>query len=209
MSLYQPAHFSVGDHAALVALMRERPLATLVSVTGGEPHFTHLPLEVEEREGGIRLLGHVARANPHWSQWGDGAAVTAIFHGPDGYVSPRWYSTREAVPTWNYLVVHAGGRILITHDSDAKERILKALIDRHDPGYRAQWDELGEDYREKMKRAIVGLSIEVERLEGKFKLSQNRPAEDRRRVRAEIDRARDGGGALAGWMQRLGIGTED
>jgi transcriptional regulator len=209
MSLYQPAHFAVGDRATLLALMRERPLATLVSVTGGEPHFTHLPLEIEEDEGGIRLLGHVARANPHWSQWGDGTEVTAIFHGPDGYVSPRWYSTREAVPTWNYLVVHASGRIVTTHDSDAKERILKALIDRHDPAYRAQWDELGEAYREKMKGAIVGLGIEVERLEGKFKLSQNRPVDDRRRVRAEIGGRRDGAPALAEWMQRLGIGTED
>ncbi len=66
MSLYQPSHFAVGDRATLVALMRERPLATLVSVVGGEPHFTHLPLEVEEHDRGIRLLGHVARANPHW-----------------------------------------------------------------------------------------------------------------------------------------------
>jgi transcriptional regulator len=209
VSLYQPSHFAVGDRATLLALMRERPLATLVSVGGGEPHFTHLPLEVQEHDGGIRLLGHVARANPHWSQWVDRPAVTAIFHGPDGYVSPRWYSTREAVPTWNYVVVHACGRVVITHDSEAKERILKALIDRHDRDYRAQWDELGEEYREKMKRAIVGLSIEVERLEGKFKLSQNRPAADRRRVRAEIGAPPGGGQALAAWMQRLGIGTED
>lgn len=209
MSLYQPAHFEVVDRATLVALMREQPLATLVSVSSGEPGFTHLPLEVEQRGDGLRLLGHVARANPHWSQWVDGAAVTAIFRGPDGYVSPRWYSSREAVPTWNYIVVHACGRIAVTDDSEAKERILKALIDRHDPAYRAQWDELGEEYREKMKRAIVGLSIEVDRLEGKFKLSQNRPAQDRRRVRAEIGATDRSGRALAAWMQRLGISAED
>lgn len=205
MTLYQPSHFAVDDRATLIALMRERPLATLVSVADGGPHFTHLPLEAEESDGRIRLFGHVARANPHWSHWVDGAAVAAVFHGPDGYVSPGWYSAREAVPTWNYAVVHARGRLRITHDSAEKEHILKALIDRHDLAYRRQWDELGEDYRERMKRAIVGLTIEVERLDGKFKLSQNRPPQDRAAVRA-AHAAAVPRPSLADWMQRLGIG---
>jgi len=209
MTLYQPPHFAVGDHAALLALVRAHPLATLVSAAVGEPTFTHLPLEVEEDGRTIRLLGHVARANPHWKAWSEGAAVTAIFHGPDGYVSPRWYEAREAVPTWNYIVVHAAGRVTVTHDSEAKERILKALIERHDPGYRLQWDELGEDYREKMKRGIVGLEIEVGRLEGKFKLSQNRDASDRRHVQAGLQAGGDSARALAGWMARLGIAGAD
>ena len=204
MTLYQPSHFAVDERATLVALMRERPLATLVSVADGEPGFTHLPLEVEESDGRLRLLGHVARANPHWSQWSDGAQVTAIFHGPDGYVSPRWYSAREAVPTWNYVVVHARGRLSLTHDSGAKERILKALIDRHDAGYRRHWDQLSEAYREGMKRAIVGVTIEVERLDGKFKLSQNRPSQDRATVRAAHAAAAPRA-SLADWMGRLGI----
>jgi transcriptional regulator len=206
VSLYQPSHFAVGDQATLVALMRERPLATLVSVADGEPSFTHLPLEVEETASGIRLLGHVARANPHWSKWSDGSPVTAVFHGPDGYVSPRWYAAREAVPTWNYIVVHAQGPIGITHDSAQKEQILKALIGRHDADYRRQWDELPETYREGMKRAIVGVTIEVERLDGKFKLSQNRPPQDRAAVRA-AHAAAPPAPSLADWMHRLGIGV--
>jgi len=205
VTLYQPSHFAVGDRSTLIALMRERPLATLVSVAAGEAAFTHLPLEVEESAGGVRLHGHLARANPHWSQWRDGVTVTAIFQGPDGYVSPRWYSAREAVPTWNYVVVHAVGRIVVTHDSAEKERILKAMIDRHDVDYRRQWDELPETYREGMKRAIVGLTIEVERLDGKFKLSQNRPPGDRAAVRA-AHAAASPALSLADWMQRLGVG---
>jgi transcriptional regulator len=205
MSLYQPSHFAVGDQATLIALMRERPLATLVSVADGEPSFTHLPLEVEESETRVRLLGHVARANPHWSKWSGGSMVTAIFHGPDGYVSPSWYSVREAVPTWNYIVVHAAGRLAVTHDAENKERILKALIGRHDDAYRPQWDELPETYREGMKRAIVGVTIEVERLDGKFKLSQNRPPQDRAAVRA-AHAAAPPAPSLADWMHRLGIG---
>jgi transcriptional regulator len=205
MSVYQPPHFVVGDRAALIALMRAHPLATLVSVGGSEPDITHLPLEVEEQGERLVLLGHVARANPHWKRWDEGAAVTAIFRGPDGYVSPRLYTSREAVPTWNYIVVHAQGRLAVTHDSDAKERILKALIDRHDPGYHGQWDELGEVYRERMKRGIVGLTIGVERLDGKFKLSQNRPPQDQASVRAAVDAAPPSP-SLADWMRRLGIG---
>jgi transcriptional regulator len=205
MTLYQPPHFAVGEHATLIALMRERPLAMLVSVADGAPHFTHLPLEVEEGGERVRLLGHVARANPHWQWCSDGAPVAAIFRGPDAYVSPRWYAAREAVPTWNYVVVHAVGRISVTHDAQAKERILKALIDRHDPGYRRQWDELGEEFRERMKRGIVGLTLEVDRLEGKFKLSQNRPAADRASVHAGLQAGTAADRALADWMARLGL----
>lgn len=205
MTLYQPAHFAVGELAELLQLMRAQPLATLVSVDGGEPTFTHLPLEVDEAAGEVRLLGHLALANPHWRQWVGGASVTAIFHGPDGYVSPRWYTVREAVPTWNYVVVHARGRIAVRHDSDEKERILKRLIDRHDAPYRAQWDELGHDYRERMKRGIVGVTVAVERLEGKFKLSQNRSPQDRAGVHDGLDAGQPRGKELAEWMRRLGI----
>jgi len=205
MSLYEPPHFAVADQALLMALMRAHPLATLVSVQDGEPQFTHLPLDVEEGADGLRLLGHVARPNPHWKGWSEGAPVTAIFHGPDGYVSPSWYSVREAVPTWNYVVVHARGRVSVTHESEAKERILKTLIDRHDAAYRRQWDELDEEFREKMKRGIVGLSIAVEQLHGKFKLSQNRSAEDRQRVFSEMRAGGASARGLAEWMERLGI----
>lgn len=205
MSLYQPPHFVVGEPAALIAVMRAHPLATLVSASGGEPEVTHLPLEVVDGGADVELLGHVARANPHWRHWSAGASVTAIFHGAEGYVSPRWYAVREAVPTWNYIVVHARGRIVVTHDSGEKERILKALIDRHDPAYHRQWDELGDEYRERMKRGIVGLTIAVDRLEGKFKLSQNRSAEDRAGVHAGLAAGPSPAQDLAGWMRRLRI----
>ncbi len=206
MTLYQPPHFAVTEQASLLELMRAHPLAMLVSVAGGKPSFTHLPLEVEPGAAGLRLLGHVAHANSHWQQWSEGASVTAVFRGPDAYISPRWYAARESVPTWNYIVAHAHGRIEVTHDSDAKERILKALIDRHDSAYRAQWDELGAAYREKMKRGIVGVTIDVERIDGKFKLSQNRPREDRARVQTEMRAGGPVAQALGDWMRRLGIG---
>jgi transcriptional regulator len=204
--IYLPRHFAVTDCAQLRAVMEAHPFATLVSADADGPHFTHLPLVVRASGAALTLLGHVARANPHADRLRDGDPVVAIFHGPNGYVSPRWYTTREAVPTWNYIVVHAHGRLSRVDDSAGKERVLKALIETYDPAYRAQWDDdLSEDFRSRMKGAIVGLQIAVERLEGKFKLSQNRPAQDRANVVAALDGGDAGERALAAWMRRLGI----
>jgi transcriptional regulator len=145
----------------------------------------------------------VARANPHWEAWRDGGQVLAIFHGADTYVSPSLYTVRKAVPTWNYMVVHARGTIALTHDSEGKERVLKALIDTHDPPYHAQWNELDPTYREGMKQGIVAFTIAVEHLDAKFKLSQNRPPEDRKRVRQAMLAGDARSRELAEWMQRL------
>lgn len=208
--LYQPTHFKVAERAAMLDLMRAFPFALLVSTAQSEPMFTHLPLvaraDAAESDERVVLLGHIARANPHGALWRDAAAVTAIFSGPNAYVSPSWYTSRQAVPTWNYIVVHAHGRLRVVDDSAGKERILKALIDAHDPPYRAQWDvELTEEVREKMKAAIIGCEIEVERLDGKFKLSQNRPAADRASVRAHCAQGDAQGRGVAAWMERLGL----
>lgn len=206
MTVYQPKHFRIDERAPALEVMRRHPLATLVSAGDGEPLVTHAPLVAVERDGALCLLGHVARANPHWQSWSGNALVTAIFHGPNGYVSPSWYETREAVPTWNYVVVHAHGSVRLAHDSAAKEQILKALIDAHDPPYRAQWDEaLSEDFRERQKSAIVGFEIAVERIDAKFKLSQNRLPADRANVLAAMDAGAPAQQQLARWMRELGI----
>jgi transcriptional regulator len=204
--LYQPTRFQVDDRAAVLDLMHAHPFATLVTIGDGEPGFTHLPLHPQVDGESLHLLGHVARANPHWRQF-DVAPVTAIFHGADAFISPRWYGVREAVPTWNYMVVHALGRIVLLHDSESKESILKQLIDVHDPAYHALWDALDLGYRERMKSAIVGLRIEVARVEAKFKLSQNRSATDRGNVLAAMDEGDPKANELAAWMRRLAIGA--
>jgi len=179
--LYTPAHFNVEDRALAAELVRSHPFATLITM-GEEPIVTHLPLLLVEDGTAWRLLGHVARANPHWESWEAHRRVLAIFHGGDAYISPSLYTTKKAVPTWNYALVHVHGTIEPTHDSEAKERVLKALIDRHDVAYHRQWDELDAEFREGMKKGIVAFSIAVDRVDAKFKLSQNRPAEDRARV---------------------------
>jgi transcriptional regulator len=202
--LYQPPHFAVAERDVALELMRRHPLATLVSsADGGEPLVSHAPLLASADGERLALLGHLAKPNPQWKQWRDGDRVLAIFHGPDAYVSPFWYEAKEAVPTWNYAVVHALGTVTLAHDSVAKERVLKALIDAHDAPYHARWDELDPEWREKMKGGIVAFDLAVTRLDVKFKVSQNRSEADR----AGVLRAMEGGDArareLAGWMRRV------
>jgi|688.fasta_scaffold183874_2 transcriptional regulator len=204
--LYEPRHFKVDDRALAIEIMLAHPFATLASVIDGEPVFTHLPLHVVQVGERLHLVGHIARANGHGAAL-DGGSATAIFHGGNAFVSPSLYAVREAVPTWNYIAVHVTGRVERMDSSGAKEGVLKTLIDRHDPAYRAQWDEeLSEDYKERQKGAIVGLRLHAERVQAKFKLSQNRPADDQRRVRAAMAAGDASAQALGAWMRRLHVG---
>lgn len=200
--LYQPTHFDARDPALAWALVRAHPLATLVSGHGDDPLVSHAPMMLLEGEP-AQLIGHLAAPNPHAQALVDGAPITAIFHGPQGYVSPSWYTVKKAVPTWNYAVVHVRGRVVRVDDSDGKEHVLKALIDRHDLPYHAQWDALDLDYREGMKRGIVGLRVVVESIGAKFKLSQNRSAQDRAGVADGLAQGDASAQALAGLMQQL------
>lgn len=200
--LYMPAHFTIADRAIAIALMHEHPFATVVSGSA-EPAVSHVPLVAEQSESALRLYGHVARGNPHWREWKVGDRLLAIFRGPDAYVSPLLYEAREAVPTWNYALVHAQGPLTLLDSSEDKEQVLKRLIDRHDPAYRERWDELDVAYRERMKSGIVAFAIDVDRIDAKFKLSQNRPAADRASV---LGAMRAGGSKeleLARWMEQL------
>lgn len=201
--LYNPAHFASDDRTAAAALMRAHPLATLVSVHDGQPQVTHAPLLLDEASQPWRLLGHVARANAHWQTWGDDTTLLAIFHGPGAYVSPALYDTPKAVPTWNFAVVHVHGRVTPLHDSDAKEDVLKRLIDAHDLPYHAQWNALDLTYREGMKKGIVAFELAVERIDAKFKISQNRTPAERERVRQAMVAAGAPARELADWMQKL------
>jgi transcriptional regulator len=173
------------------------------STADGEPVVSHVPLIAQVDDERLVLHGHLAKPNPHWKPWRDGDKVLAIFHGPDAYVSPFCYEAKEAVPTWNYAVVHATGTVMPDHDSAAKERVLKALIDAHDAPYRARWDELDLEWREKMKGGIVAFAIAVARLDVKFKVSQNRSAADRAGVLHAMQNGDARARELAEWMQRV------
>jgi transcriptional regulator len=202
--LYQPPHFAVGQRDIALELMRRHPLATIVSAAeGGEPAVSHAPLVANLHGDDLVLHGHLAKPNPQWKAWKDGDRVLAIFHGGDAYVSPSCYEVGQAVPTWNYAVAHAACAVTLRHDAEAKERVLKALIDAHDVPYRKRWDELDVEWREKMKGGIVAFDLAVDRLDVKFKVSQNRSPADRAGVLQAMQQGDAGARELAEWMRRL------
>ncbi|HXF80228.1 MAG TPA: FMN-binding negative transcriptional regulator [Usitatibacter sp.] len=176
MTLYVPPHFRNEDRGELLDFMRAHAFATLVSSAGAGIAVSHVPLLVEEHGGKIVLRGHVARANPQWEALEGAGEVLAIFHGPHAYVSPTWYATHPAVPTWNYAVVHAYGKAHLT-GADELHEIVTELSGKYEAGNNPPWrfSEQPPAYAESMLGMIVGFEVEVERLEAKFKLSQNRP----------------------------------
>jgi transcriptional regulator len=181
--MYQPAHFVEQDTDALLALMTSAPLATLVRGGAGLAADI-LPLEVERVGEGWRITGHVARANALWRE-ADGQPVLAIFQGPQAYISPNWYPSKaqhgKAVPTWNYTMVQVHGTLRAIEDPEWLRAFVTRLTERHECGRALPWHvaDAPADYLAAMLQAIVGIEIEVTKLEGKFKLSQNRSAEDR------------------------------
>jgi transcriptional regulator len=174
-----PKHFNVDDPKALDAFIEHNAFATLVSTGAAGLHVSHIPLLPERDSGGtLRLLGHVARANAQWQALESATDLVAIFHGPHAYVSPSWYQTQPSVPTWNYAVVHAHGRATLLDEAGLHDLVIR-LSDVYETGRPKPWRavDLPADYAANMLKAIVGFEIEVTKLEGKFKLSQNRPVE--------------------------------
>jgi transcriptional regulator len=187
--MYLPQWFREDRPAVLHALVRENSFGTLVTSRDGALTATHLPFFLDPDRGPHgALLGHVARANPHWRDLATGAEALAIFQGPHAYVSPSWYETQPSVPTWNYAVVHAYGTPRVIDSGPELRRILELLVETHEAAQPEPWSisRLPEEYLTRQMRAIVGFAIEVTRWEGKWKLSQNRPAADRERVIAAL-----------------------
>lgn len=185
--MYLPKHFEQPDPAALIALMRERPLATLVIAAPDGPTADLIPLEYVADAGPHGTLrGHVARANPLWKQ--AGAQALAVFTGPEAYISPGWYPSKrehgKVVPTWNYTMVQARGTLRVHDDAPWLRALVGRLTDRHEATQPAPWTvgDAPDDYVQQMLRAIVGIEIELASLVGKWKVSQNRSAADREGV---------------------------
>ncbi|MEO8345934.1 MAG: FMN-binding negative transcriptional regulator, partial [Betaproteobacteria bacterium] len=175
MSLYTPQHFDVQDRAAIAHLMHEHSFATLVTPAAPEPMVSHLPLLlIPGCEPHGTLIGHFARANPHW-QHAQEVESLAIFHGPHAYVSPSWYGQPERmVPTWNYASVHAHGTLAIIKDKVEAQGIIDQLVQRFEAARAAPWKfQRDERERDALMGAIVTFRMRIKRVDAKFKLSQN------------------------------------
>jgi transcriptional regulator len=198
--MYIPKEYRERDTDKLIAFMQSHSFATLVSFDGEKPIATHLPFVIKQDSEDILLITHMARGNRQWRSFGEGD-VLVIFSGPNGYVSPANYDDRARVPTWNYIAVHAYGKPRITEFAEHDE-VLRSMIDKFEPSYMQQYETLPESYKQPNMKGIVCVEISVTKLEGKFKLSQDKSAEDQERVALSLERQSEGGKELASHMKR-------
>ena len=181
--MYIPEHFSIKSTDVLHGIIQTHPLGALVTMTPDGLDANHIPFELNPEQN--LLTAHVARANPVWQQCGDGMDVMVIFRGKESYVSPNWYPSKHEshrqVPTWNYVVVHAHGRLTVQNEEKFVRGVVARLTRTHEANEPKPW-KMGDstpEYIDGMLKAIVGIEIAITRLEGKAKLSQNREARDR------------------------------
>jgi transcriptional regulator len=224
--MYIPHLFEVTDPAVLHAFMERYSFATLVSPAPGrapgcgdgavgnpgaeaELMATHLPLLLDRQRGPHgTLLGHVARANPHWERFDGSTMSLAIFHGPHAYVSPSWYADpAHTVPTWNYAVVHAYGAVTVATDPAFVPRLLARMVQYYESARAEPWiTDIASAVNQKMMSAVVGFEIPITRLQGKFKLNQNRDAVDQQRAAAGLASAGDPESAAVARLMREYLG---
>ena len=205
--MYIPEFNRLNDTAVALSFMRANPFAIVVSAADGSPFATHIPVLVSETADNILLRGHVARANPHWKMLQQERETLAIFHGPHAYISPSLYGSRESVPTWNYAAIHAYGRARVFEQAKPLTEVLLETIALFEKEYLDQWHSLNENYRAKMLSNIVGFEIAVERVEAKFKLSQNRPRADQSRIVQSLESSADTAiSGVARLMKDQGLG---
>jgi transcriptional regulator len=191
--MYNPPHFAIQDPDTLHRIIREHPLGALVTSAPGGLDANHIPFEFDAGRGPHgTLTAHVARANPLLQQCGDGTEVMVIFRGHASYISPNWYpskhETHRLVPTWNYEVVHVHGRLSFQDEERFVRGVVARLTREHEAAEARPW-KMGDsppDYIAQMLKAIVGIQVEITRLEGKAKLSQNREPRDRLNAADEL-----------------------
>jgi transcriptional regulator len=191
--VYQPPHFREERREVLHALMRSHPLATLVTLSAGRLDANHIPMLVDPDRGSHgTLLAHMARGNDLARMHDPEAEVLAIFQGAESYITPSWYETKretgKVVPTWNYVTVHAHGRLRVIDDPAWLRKQITALTQTQENARALPWhvEDAPEAFVQAQIKGIIGLEIEITSLEGKWKVSQNRPAADREGVHAGL-----------------------
>ena len=186
--MYSPPYNQLKDRAEILDFMRSNNFAVVVTATGGEPRASHLPVLVEERSGALVIVAHMAKSNPQWEAFFDDE-VLVVFHGAHAYVSPRWYAEKERVPTWNYAAVHAYGKVCAFHDAGAKRAAVAKLVAHHDPQWLPDFEKLSEGYMAGMLEGIVAFEIPVDRIETRWKLSQNRGRQEMELIAAALKKS--------------------
>jgi len=207
--MYAPKFNQVSDRSTLIEAMQSYSFAILfgpqsIAEVATPLAATHLPLVVKDEGPHGLLEGHFALANSHWQALA-GREILVVFSGPHSYVSPTLYADPLSVPTWNYIAVHAYGTLEMVEDEPGKEAILAGLIQAHEPAFAGKWRAMNNGFRRSMLAGIVGFQIPIARIEGKFKISQNRDQAERLNIHAAHAVGSPDQQALAAWMARLSV----
>ena len=188
--MYIPKLNLMTDPQEAISFMQRYSFATLVTVHNSVPSATHLPFVVEERDGKVVLISHMAKANPQADELLNGKLLV-VFTEPHAYISPKHYEHEKNVPTWNYIAVHAYGTATLIESPEKKAALLEQTINFYEAAYMQQWRGLPHDYKLNMMKGIVGFEIAVDELQGKKKLSQNRSEKERENIINELSASGD------------------
>ncbi|WP_416307001.1 FMN-binding negative transcriptional regulator [Neptunicella sp. SCSIO 80796] len=200
--MYIPKNMRMDDDRQQQQFIQQFGFASLVSA---DLQVSHLPLSWDDQGDKPILLGHMARANPHWKNL-DGQKVKALFHGPHSYISPGWYVAPPAVPTWNYAAVHVSG-IFYLLDDNQLQHSLNALLQQYEPALLENEVIIPASYREKLSHAIVGFKIDIDQIEGKQKLGQHRSNDDQLGVAKGLQSSQhEDAQSLLNYMRQIGVG---
>lgn len=210
--MYIPPHFEQPDIEVMYELIRNRPLSTLVTMGPDGINANHIPLHLSETPEPFGVLrGHVARSNPIWSDLDFAIEALAIFHGPEAYISPSWYATKQeagkVVPTWNYTVVHAYGSLRIIDDAVWVRAQLEALTNHNEAVFPEPWavSDAPVEFTEKLIEAVVGIEMVITRLSGKWKVSQNQPPQNQSSVIQGLNGSRQSEAVTMAELVKAGV----
>ncbi|EOO38176.1 FMN-binding negative transcriptional regulator [Bacillus mycoides] len=201
--MYIPKHFTIQDEETKYEIIEQNSFATLFSQHNGAPYATHLPLLLNRET--LTLSGHFARPNEQWKD-SENQQVLAVFQGPHSYISPSWYETNKAVPTWNYVAVHVYGELEIVEDEQELIDSLQDLVHKYENSKSTySLKDVDPNYMEGLSRGIVGFRIKINKIEGKAKLSQNHSVERRELVIEELEKVGSEGGRGIAELMKKGV----
>lgn len=188
--MYIPPYYKENDEQKLLDFMQVYNFATLISTNDSNICATHLPFVIEKRGDKTFLVCHMAKANPQWQVFTQNE-VLVIFQGPHAYISPTHYEKKQNVPTWNYIAVHATGKATLITEPTEVIALMEKTIHQFEKQYYEQWKNLSQEYINGMLKAIVAFKIEVTKLEGKFKLSQNKTKNEQQNIVDSLGKSED------------------
>jgi transcriptional regulator len=187
--MYIPKHFKMDHDEVMYDFIEKNSFATLFSHHNGEPYATHLPILLNKEEG--YLYGHFARPNEQWKDIAN-QKVLVIFQGPHCYISPSWYETNQAVPTWNYVAIHVYGKLEIVEEEKEVFDSLVDMVNKYEkPDSSYHLENVDENFIKGMSKGIVGFKIQINKIEGKAKLSQNHPTERQELIIKQLENSKD------------------